>query len=91
MAQTLARRTARPDPAVKNEIYWPETEPVEPGPPLRGDPRRDVSRRRWRSRCPNCIRIFYPLDPWPGAWRSADSEDTDPGDDTEGSVDQNDR
>jgi glycine/D-amino acid oxidase-like deaminating enzyme len=38
--QPAVRRTA---PAIKHEVYWRETEPVEPGPPLSGDLRCDVA------------------------------------------------
>jgi glycine/D-amino acid oxidase-like deaminating enzyme len=38
--QPAARRAA---PAIKHEVFWRETEPVEPGPPLSGDIRCDVA------------------------------------------------
>lgn len=35
--------TRRAAPAIKHEVYWRETETVEPGPPLTGDLRCDVA------------------------------------------------
>jgi glycine/D-amino acid oxidase-like deaminating enzyme len=38
----VTSRPGRPESPVKHEIYWRGTEPVEPGPPLRGSVKCDV-------------------------------------------------